>query len=218
MNYSLKDDPASYLQSTKLINSGHPHIIKKGIELTQDCSDPADRARAIFYFIRDDILYEFHAPLAEEAYRASSILKAGKGFCTQKAILFCALARSTGIPAGLYFYDIVDHTLRKETSAFLRTKTLFHHGITALYLQGYWRQYDATLDTPLAERKQILPVEFLPDRDCLMTYTESQSDPKIEYAVDYGLTSDVTFSEIHHWMKTGYPHLVERRSVRKSLD
>jgi transglutaminase-like putative cysteine protease len=218
MNKSASNNLKRYLQSTPLINSDHPDVKAKQSEITRNASNPEERARSIFYFIRDSIPYEFRAQLHENAYLASSILKAGKGFCTQKAILFCALARSASIPAGIHFYDIEDHTLRKEVAAFLRTKTLFHHGIAALYLQEDWHLYDATLDRDLAERKKIRPVAFYPDRDCLMIGPDPASPPQIEYRKDYGMVDDVTFADILLWLRTGYPHLTEGRSGRQSPD
>lgn len=207
-----------FLKPTSLINSDHPDIISKAGELTKTFSKVEDKARALFYFIRDKIPYVFRAQKEEDAYRASSILKTGKGFCTQKGILFCALARSAGIPAGIHFYDIRDNTLRKEVASFLRTKILFHHGITALYLEDKWYQFDATLDTELAERKKIRPVEFHPDQDCLMTNPDPNSPPLIDYFKDYGMVPDVTFKEMLHWLQMGYPHLMEGRSVLYSAE
>ena len=64
-------NPDLFLQPTPLINSDHPDIISKASELTQDFSKLEDKARAIFYFIRDKIPYEFRAQLAEDAYHAS---------------------------------------------------------------------------------------------------------------------------------------------------
>jgi len=208
MSQSILKDIQFFLHPTELINSQHPDIISKAEELTTGASSPVEQACKIFYFIRDQISYEFRAKYTKNEYLASSILSTGRGFCTQKAILFGALARSLGIPTGLYFYDIVDHTLPAYIVKLLRTRKLFHHGIVALYLNGNWNQYDATLDLQLTTRNNYFPVEFKSDQDCLMPNKTKAGEKHIEYVADYGLQQNVTCEQIWGWLKEGYPHLV----------
>jgi len=199
-----------FLIPTKCIESQHPTIIAKAKELTDENVTVEEKARSIFYFIRDKIRYEFRAKFHERAYLASQILHEGKGFCTQKAILFCALARSCGIPAGIYFYDIVDYLLPDSVVAFMNTRILYRHGITALYLNGAWYKYDATLDSTLTRKNSFPPVEFSPDRDCLISKRTSSGRKFIEYIHEHGLYADVSFEQILTWFKQGYPRLVDK--------
>ncbi len=198
-----------YLVPSKLINSDHPSIVKKSEEITSGSVQVEDKARDIFYFIRDQIRYEFNASFQEEDYYASEILKAGKGFCTQKAILFCALSRCCEIPAGINFYNIVDYTLPRYITEILKTRTLYHHGIATLLLNEQWCQYDATLDLELTKRKQRYPVEFSPGHHCLMRKNTKTGEKHIEYGHDYGMRSNVTFNEIVAWLEEDYPHLFD---------
>ncbi len=206
-----------YLKPTPLIESLHPDIVSAATKMTSAAKTDVEKAEKIFYFMRDDIRYEFRAKFLEEQYHSSYILKDKKGFCTQKAILFCALARSIGIPAGIYFYDIVDHSLPEHTVQFMRTRTLYHHGIAALFLNNRWRQLDATLDIHLIQRNNLYPVEFHPNRDCLMRADTPDGRRHIEYIKDYGMENDVTFNEVASWFKRGYPHLVEKYTGSKEL-
>ncbi|MBC8183461.1 transglutaminase domain-containing protein [candidate division KSB1 bacterium] len=204
-----KIKPDQYLHSTILINSDHPDIINKASELTQESDTPEEKARKLFYFIRDHIRYVFNADREKDQYSASSILKKGRGFCTQKSILFCALARACNIPAGIHFYDIDDYTLPQNFVDLLRTKTLYRHGIVSLYLDGRWHKYDATLGIKLVNRNNLIPVEFFPDRDCLMHEKTQSGEKHIEYVKDYGLVADVTYEEIRSWFKNFYGHLMK---------
>ncbi len=197
-----------FLHPTELIDSDHPAIISKANEITGLKREPEDKAKAIFYFVRDYIRYIFRADLDEQKYKASSILKSGKGFCTQKAILFCALARACQIPSGIHFYDIVDYTLNETFVRFLKTRTLYHHGVPVLYLNNTWYQYDATLDIELVKNKGLRPVEFCMGQNCLMHPTTLNGEKHVEYVRDHGMYSDVTFKEIESWLKEGYPHLL----------
>ncbi len=205
-----------FLEPTQLIDSNHPEIIAQSKHLTQPTDSPAEKARQIFYFIRDEIRYDFRLKYTPAEYQASQILKAGRGFCIQKAILFSALARSCGIPAGIYFYDIIDHTLTDFFAKMLRTRMLYHHGIVALHLNGEWFKFDATLDAPLSNRKDYTMVEFFPDQDCLLPAVTKTGEKHIEYAADYGLFPDVSFENIMMWMQAGYPHLLARRTIQYS--
>jgi len=198
-----------YLAATQLIDCSHLEIVKKKNELTQVTDTPEEKARKLFYFIRDEIRYVFHADRDEHFYHASAILEKGRGFCTQKSILFCALARACNIPAGIHFYDIDDYTLPKNFVALLRTKRLYRHGIVSPYLNGKWNKYDATLDIKLVNRNNLIPVEFFPDRDCFMRDKTQSGDKHIEYVKNYGLVSDVSFNEIRSWFKMYYGHLMK---------
>ena len=202
----------NFLNPTKLIDSEHPAIIKKAGELTVGLDSAVDKARAIFYFIRDEIQYEFRAKFDEKEYFASYILGDEKGFCTQKAILFCALARASAIPAGIYFYDIIDDTLPVSVTNFLQSRTLFYHGIAALHLNGAWHSFDATLDSRLTVKYRMRPVEFAADQDCLMHSQTLDGKPHIEYAREHGLFDDISFMQIVNWLIEGYPHLAPRYS------
>jgi len=197
-----------YLKPTDLMDWEHPVIQEKAAQLFFHKDSPVQKAEPLFDFIRE-IPYAFHISFSAEDYKASAILKANRGFCTQKAILFCTLARCAGIPAGIHFYDIVDYTLADHFTQFLKTNTLVYHGITSLYLNGKWLQYDATIDTRLAARKGMRPVVFSRDKDCLNPPYGLNNQPNIEYIKDRGLYADVTFSDLQNWYKKNYSHLSE---------
>jgi len=199
-----------YLKPTRLIDSGQPDIMAAAREITHGAQDPEAQASRIFYFIRDHIRYEFRGKFDESQYFASYVLSDAKGFCTQKAILFCALARACGIPAGIHFFDIIDHSLPPHVVALMQTNVLYHHGIGALYLNNRWVKYDATLHLTLTRRNHLKPVEFAPDRDCLMHAETLDGRRHIETIRDFGRYPDVSFQEVTGWFKAGYPHLARR--------
>ena len=196
-----------FLQPTKLINSQHPSIIDKTNEIINGSKSEEEKARRIFSFIRDEIRYFFRAYLEERKYYASQILKEGGGFCTQKAILFCAIARCCGIPAGIYFYDIIDHTLPENIGKILKTNILYHHAVSTIFISGKWIKYDATLDINLVKKNNLYAVNFFQDRDCLMFEKTRTGNKHIEYIKQYGLYSDISFSQISRWLLKHYSHL-----------
>lgn len=192
---------------TLLIESEHPQIRDQAHKLTLSQKSDQEKVKAIFYFIRDEIKYIFGVPPSESAVKASSVLQAKRGFCTQKAILFCSLARSCSIPCGIHFYDIIDHDMSDYIADILTTRKLIRHGIPAVRLKNQWIQYDATLNISLVKKKKLKSVEFSPDHNCLMHSTTLNGNKHIEYIHDYGMAPDVTFEQIIGWMKEGYAHL-----------
>jgi transglutaminase-like putative cysteine protease len=211
-NKMAPSDPDPFLGSTPLIESTHSAIDEKVRSLTMGCTAEADRARALFFFVRDGIRYDFRAAMVEDHYRASYILERGKGFCVQKAILFCAMARNAGIPAALHFWDIRDHSLSRRTATFLKTRILYHHGIVDLWIGGRWIGIDASLDIGLIQRHGLDSVEFFPDRDCLMPGQTNSGKRHIDYINDHGRYADVTFSQIRSRLIAGYPHLFRHQA------
>ena len=89
-----------YLKPTPAIDCGTRSIKEKAQELTNRQEKITEKARSLFYFVRDEIKYNPYSPrYLPEHYRASTILDRGEGYCVQKAVLLAALARAAGIPA-----------------------------------------------------------------------------------------------------------------------
>ncbi len=197
-----------FLESTELIDWENEFIKEKASELRAGASNAEEIAERIFYFIRDEIRYAFRVPRESGHFKASTILQTKMGFCTLKAILFCALARNCGIPAGIYFFDIVDYSLPEKFVQLLRTRTMYRHGVPTLLLNGAWRKLDATLDSQLVQKNGVMPVEFSADRDCLMSPKTKDGEKHIDYIVEYGLYADVSYNLIAHWFGLYYSHLM----------
>jgi len=202
-----KQNYNSYLQSTNLIQSKDRSILEAVRIVIGNSISKNEIARKLFYFIRDDIRYQFIPQFDEINHLASKILSRRRGYCTQKAILFCSMARAAGIPAGIHFFDIIDHALPPRSKEILKTNRLYHHGITSLHLEDNWIKFDATLDLKLCQRNGLKPVEFAENHDCLMPTTTIKGHPHIEYVEDFGLYHDVAFEDILNWFKSGYPHM-----------
>ena len=74
-----------YLAPAEYIDSEHPEIVALA-EPWRELSSPADRARAVFGFVRD-IPYEADDFDLLDTFRASHVLSAGHGYCVSKAAL-----------------------------------------------------------------------------------------------------------------------------------
>jgi transglutaminase-like putative cysteine protease len=179
-------NPRTSLAPRYCIDSDHPAIRARAAALAEGvpaniAPGPArDREVAvrIFRFVRDHITYNFAPAVRTRAdFRASHTLELGNGFCMQKAALFAALCRASGIPARIGFQDIIDYKITGKFYEMMRGNELSFHGMNAVYLGGHWLKVDATLDHKLCDRKHYQLVEFDGRHDALLPRTDRDGAP-----------------------------------------
>ena len=108
-------DMTQYLQPTPIIDSNHPAIVKYAREVVGGIQDHVEQAVKLYYAVRDDIWYDPYYPFYKpEHYRASNVLKSGRGYCVCKASLLCALGRTCNIPSRVGFATVRNHLATKE--------------------------------------------------------------------------------------------------------
>ena len=91
------DASAYYANSTSWkCNSQSSAIISLANSLTSSLTTQADKATAIFNYVRDDISYSYYS---NSVRGASGTLSAGKGNCVDQASLVIALCRAAGLAA-----------------------------------------------------------------------------------------------------------------------
>jgi len=176
-----------YLKPTPVIDCNAPSLQEKARDLTRGQEDIIEKAKSLFYFVRDEIRYNLYVSKSlPEHFRASNTLSRGEGYCVQKAVLLVALARAAGIPAGLGFARLRNHLLPEKTVKWLGTNILPFHGYTELYLNGKWVKATPAFDVKLCEKNRIVPVEFDGKNDA--TFHSHNQDGKlhIEYLKDLG--------------------------------
>ena len=209
--------PADCLGPTRFIDCDHRSIQEKVHELGVADLPPRERAVRLFRFVRDRISYEFKAKLNEEDYVASNVLASGMGFCVQKAVLLCALARAAEIPAALVLTNLRDHTLPDKLRAGMCTDVLYYHGLAAFHLDGRWVRADASLTAELVARKGYRLVEFDGRRDALLAPTTADGEPHSEYIAVHGMFADLPFTAMIEAFREGYrggdPEILEMVGV-----
>jgi transglutaminase-like putative cysteine protease len=90
-----------YLLPTAIIDSDSPLILEHAEKIIGTAGGSAvEKAVKLYYAVRDGIWYDPYYPFYRaEHYRASNVLKSGRGFCVSKASLLCALGRACGVPS-----------------------------------------------------------------------------------------------------------------------
>ena len=129
-------DIDDYLCSTEIVDYDN-HIIEEATEqLTEDLRDEVSKARAIYEFVRDQILHSFDINATSVTLSASEVLENGHGICFAKSHLLAAMMRSAGIPAG-FCYQLVKSNGPVDK--------LSIHALNAIYLESQhkWIRLDA---------------------------------------------------------------------------
>ena len=179
-----------YLRPTEDIDCENPKIKETASDITRGIEGEMERGKAIFYFVRDEIKYDYYAPLLP--LRASATLERRRGFCIQKAVLLVALARAAGIPARLGFAKIRNHLLPERILKLQKgIDILTPHGFAELYIKGVWVKATPAFDLETCRKWNFIPVEFDGRNDALLHSRSREGRRHIEYLHFYGSFADV---------------------------
>ena len=151
----MKPESASwngYLEDTIVIDWQTPAIVERARALASGVANEADKARACYEFVRDQIPHTADSGGDALPCRASEVLAARTGIGFSKSHLLAALLRVLGIPAGVCYQFV-----RRGPDSFERLL----YGFSGVYLSSLnrWIQLDArgnkdgldaqfSLDTP----------------------------------------------------------------------
>lgn len=193
MNLRMRE----YLKPTLFINCDNPSIQQKTTDLTEEQENIIEKAKSLFYFVRDEIKYNpYAAKSLPEHYRASNILAKREGYCVQKAVLLCALARAAGIPTRLGFAVIRNNIVPERLAKLLGTDIFDYHGYVEFYIEGNWVKATPAFDLRMCKKNRIIPVEFDGKNDAVFHLYNRDGKLHIEYLKDVGRYSDVPLDEI----------------------
>jgi transglutaminase-like putative cysteine protease len=187
----------NYLRSTPTIDSDSESIKQQAQKVVKRHETIIDRAKSLFYFVRDEIKYNMYRPIKRlEDFKASEILNRREGNCIQKAVVLSTLARSVGIPARLGFADFRNHRITKEHLEQFGTD-LFLNGYSDLFLEGKWVKATPALDMETCKEQRFIPVEFDGKQDAKFPSHDLDGNRHVEYVRQHGHYEDLPLEEIH---------------------
>jgi hypothetical protein len=159
---------SDFLRPTPFIDSDNPAIIAKARELTKNCKNDSEKAKALFEYVRDS-----YNTASCPTFVASEIMKCGGNSCRQRSILLAALCRAVHIPARLHIQKVTIKNWKDEKG--IVNDMTFAHGIAGIYLDNEWHLYESVgnkdkwfIWTQDEKRKNEMPVKFYADKDCLL--------------------------------------------------
>lgn len=194
-----------YLSPTDIIDSDHPRINDFAAQTIGDTEAPIERAVKLYYAVRDGIWYDPYYPFyLPEHYRASHVLKSGRGYCVCKAALLCALGRTCGIPSRIGFADVRNHLATQQLLAFMGTDVFVFHGFTEFYLNEKWVKATPAFNKELCQRHRVAPLEFNGREDSIFHPYNLEKKAFMEYVADHGTYADVPVKTIVAAWKAAY--------------
>ena len=205
-----------YLAPTAIIDSDNKIIIDYANDTVTDAGeDQIKKAVNLYYAVRDNIWYDPYYPFYRpEHYRASNVLKSGRGFCISKASLLCALARACNIPSRVGFATVRNHLATPKLIEFLGSDLFVCHGFTEFYLAGKWVKATPTFNVDLCKKHKVIPLEFNGREDSIFQTYNMEKKEFMEYLDFHGTYADIPVDVILAAWEKAYG----RDRVRKWID
>ncbi|MFP6655200.1 MAG: transglutaminase-like domain-containing protein [Myxococcota bacterium] len=97
------DELGRYLEDTITIDWQTPIVTATAKRLLESLTDPEERVRRLFEFVRDEIEPSEEFETEAQTCRASEVLEQATGLCYAKSHLLAGLFRYAGIPAGFCY-------------------------------------------------------------------------------------------------------------------
>jgi transglutaminase-like putative cysteine protease len=212
----MEKEDVGYLAPTAIIDSDHESIRDYSIKSIGGSREPIEIAVKLYLAVRDDILYDPYSPFyLPEHYRASYVLKRGRGFCVPKASLLCALARACRIPARIGFADVRNHLATKQLIEFMGSDLFVYHGFVEFYLEGKWVKATPAFNIDLCRKHHVPPLEFNGRDDSLFQAYNLQNQRFMEYIDYHGLYADIPVDQILVAWEKAYGKDRVRNWIRK---
>ena len=164
------------------------------------------RAVAVYYAIRDGILYDpYSANISVAGLKATTVLKERRGWCVSKAILLAACCRALGIPARLGYADVLNHLSTEKMRQRMKTNVFYWHGYTALYLDERWVKATPAFNIELCEKFGLKPLEFNGRDDSIYHAFDQAGNRHMEYLHDRGQFLEPPIEAMRHTFDEYYP-------------
>jgi transglutaminase-like putative cysteine protease len=205
----MTSEETKYLSAASFVDSGDPAIRAFAHQALGGAQTAKDKALALYGAVRDSIQYDPYVDFLDPAvFRASDVLRAGKGFCVGKSALLTAAARAAGIPARPGYADVRNHLTSKRLQDLVDGDIFYWHSYTELNIDGKWVKCTPAFDAALCARAKITPLDFDGINDSLFHPFDPAGRRHMEYLKDRGAFPDVPFATIIADFKKFYPKLV----------
>lgn len=186
-----------YLTATEIIDSNHKTIQDYAVRIVRGDEEPIEMAKKLYLAVRDDIRYDPYSPFYfPEHYRASLVLRRGRGFCIPKASLLCALGRACGIPSRVGFANVRNHLATKQLIDFMGSDIFVYHGFVEFYLEEKWVKATPAFNKDLCLRHKVEPLEFNGREDSIFQAYNSENKKFMEYVEFHGSYADIPVDTI----------------------
>jgi transglutaminase-like putative cysteine protease len=176
--------------------------------LAGDAGGPTERAVRLYYAVRDGIRYDVYgADLSRDGLRASSVVRAGKGFCLHKSILYATTLRAVGIPSRLVLTDVRNHLASQRRKELVGGDVFRFHCLTSLHLEGRWVRATPVFNRTLCRLYRIAPLEFDGTADSVHHPYDARGRRYMEFLREHGEFDDFPYELVVPTLSLTSPRL-----------
>ncbi len=195
----------AYREPADLIDSAHPAVMDFARRVAGGGSD-REKALRLYYAVRDELRYDpYNTAMKREAYRASTTLAAGHGYCVNKAGLMAAACRAAGLAARVGYADVRNHMTTKRLSELMGSDTFYYHGYTEVWLDGRWVKATPAFNKELTTKFGLKPLDWDGVADSIYHPFDLGGRRHMEYLAYRGVFADIPFDEIRDAFRHYYP-------------
>jgi transglutaminase-like putative cysteine protease len=204
--------PDDLLAVTEFLDYDHP-VVKAFVErAVGDAETEVERAIALYYAVRDKILYEvYDADLSRSGLRASAILTRGQGFCVHKSIVYAAACRAAGVPSRIVLTDVRNHLASARLRQLVGGDVFRFHALNSVYLDGRWIRATPVFNKRLCRLYDITPLEFDGTADSVSHPYDQRGRRYMEFLHDYGDFDDFPYEFVVEGIRAAHPKLFAGR-------
>lgn len=194
-----------FLRPTEFIDSDSPDIQAFAKKAAAGVKAPREKAVKLYYAVRDGIYYDpYRIDPSRNAFKASTILRQGYGYCVAKAVVLAAALRAQGIPCKLHFADVRNHLTTERLKALMQTDTFYYHGFNDILLDGRWIKVTPTFNLSLCEKFKVKPLDWDGISDAVFHPFDLEGRRHMEYVADHGSFADLPYDAIINTFLTCY--------------
>jgi transglutaminase-like putative cysteine protease len=223
MTMTVQTVGAHLLASTEFLDHEH-EAVRDFVRRTlpdggADLSE-IDRARALYFAVRDGIHYEvYNADLTRHGLKASSTIQRGTGFCVHKSIVYAAAVRAVGIPSRVYYGDVRNHLASPQLEELMGGNVFTFHSLTTVYLEGRWVRATPVFNKMLCKLYRIKPLDFDGRNDSMYHPYDEDGRRHMEFLREHGEFDDVPYEMVVGGIRRNHPKLFagEYTTARGSL-
>lgn len=215
----MLEDLAKYLIPTFFLDFETRQLADFATTTCTACTTPEEKAIALYYAVRDRILYNpYDLKYSRTAMKASSVLQKKSGYCVSKAVLLAAAARQQKIPSRLGFADVTNHLSTARLREAMGTDLFVYHGYTEMYLFDKWLKATPAFNLSLCTRFNVRPLEFDGTQDSIFHECNTLGQKHMEYVRDHGHFADLPFDEIFVAYRQVYPKFFNQEKAQLTND
>lgn len=209
--YGKTDRYGKLLAATEFLDYRAPAVrefVDRALPGDRSALTDIDKARALYYAVRDGIAYEIYgADVSRAGLRASAIIERGMGFCVHKSLVYAATLRSVGIPSRMFYGDVRNHLASPQMERLIGGNVFTFHSLTIVYLDLRWVKATPVFNKMLCKLYKIKPLDFDGTADSMYHPYDEDGRRHMEFLRTHGEFDDFPYELVVSGLRAAHPKL-----------